>query len=449
MDEQAARRIWETALGQLQLQVSRTNYDTWLKETIGLGSDNGHFVVGTNSDFTSEWLASRLRPLIVKTLSTLLDGPLDVSFQLLGHNDNGFSETPLFSNGAGKESSAPSPARPRVNGKFTFDRFIVGDSNRMAVAAALASADQPGQAYNPLFIFGAHGLGKTHLLHAATHRAHSLGHRVHHTSAEQFTNEFVNAIAQGRTADFHSKHRNVDLLLIDDIQFLGGKKQTQEAFLYVFNELHAGGCQFIITSDRAPRSIAGLAAPLRSRFVWGLVTEIHPPDLETRSLVLRAKAREQHTELPSEVAHTIVTRATDNIRELEGYLNRVLAHARLNRVSLCLETAVLALPPTTASTSFSQATPSSIINAVATRFNISEQALTSKSLATPLTEARQLAVYLLREDARLSLKEIGSLLGNRNHSTISHAYQRLTSALPSNRELALQVTEVRGLLQLR
>ena len=440
MGSQEARRVWETALGQLQLRVSRTNFETWLKGTVGLSSTNGQFVVGTNSDFTSEWLDTRLRPLIAKTLGAILRAPVEVRFQLAGSNGNGATASPLFSGNADAEAFAPTKV-PQVNTNFTFERYVVGDFNRLAAAGCLASSLQPGQLYTPLLIHGQHGLGKTHLLHAVAHQAAALGRSAFYTSGENFTNEFVQAVSRGRAADFQSRHRGAEIFLVDDIHFLAGKKQTQEAFLYIFNELHARGCQITMASDRAPSDIATLAAPLRSRLVWGLVAELQPPDHQSRCLIISNKALDQGIDLPDEVVDLIASHAVDNPRELEGCLNRVLALTRLNRTPLTRETVAQALPPRPTNTL--PCPPQAVLATVAEYFSINTQSMIGRNATRAFTAARQMAVYLLREDAKLSLKEIGAVLGGRSHSTISHSYQKVSSSLASDLSLRKQLADIR------
>ena len=331
MQDTAAHRVWDTALGQLQLQVTRPNYDTWLKDTVGLRTDNGSFVIGTPSDFVSEWLSTKMGPVIAKTVSGIMGRSVDLLFQVISPGGNGYQadEPPLTgASPAPAVTSSPSP-RKRINGRLTFDRFVVGESNRLAAAAAHAVAEKPGEVYNPLFIYGGPGLGKTHLLHAIANRVAREDRRVLYITCEQFTNDFVNAIAQGRQDEFRRKYRSTHTLLIDDIQFLAGKERTQEEFFHTFNDLHADGCQVVLTSDHCPKTTPGLQARLCSRFQWGLIADIQPPDEETRLAIVQAKALEKHIKIAPDVAQLIADRAQDNIRELEGFLNRVAAYASL------------------------------------------------------------------------------------------------------------------------
>jgi len=445
--ETSAQDLWELALAELQVQVTRPNYETWLKDTVGLRFDNGFFVVGAPNDFATEWLSTKLRPLIAKTLTGIIGHPVDVTFQLLGsHPEAAPANGPLF-----KPETAPPPLPtplplPRLNERYTFERFIVGHENRLAHAASLAVADKPATVYNPLFIYGGTGLGKTHLLHAIGHRAWSNHHRVLYVTAEQFTNQFVTSIAQGRTEEFRAKYRYVDILLIDDIQFLAGKERTQEEFFYTFNDLHAASGQLVISSDRSPRLISLLEDRLRSRFEWGLIADIQPPALETRLAILETKAAELQQQVDPDVLHFLAQRCHNNIRELEGSLNRIVAFARLLRAAITLDLAAEALAPVSPSPEKPHPTPQTVLDAVAQYFDLAAPALTGKSRAMEIAEARHIAMYLLREDAHQRVTDIACLLGGRDHSTIIYGLRKIDTALTTDPQFARQIGEIRTLL---
>jgi chromosomal replication initiator protein len=433
MQEAPAHRVWDTALGQLQLQVTRPNYDTWLKDTVGLAAENGSFIVGTPNDFVSEWLSAKMGPVIAKTVGGILGREVSLKFQVVAPktNGNGNGHDPDVAPLNGAEPASPvatSPGpRKRLNAKLTFERFVTGDSNRLAYAAASAVAEQPGHVYNPLFIYGGPGLGKTHLLQAIAHRATKVGHRALYTTCEQFTNDFINAIQQGRQDEFRRKYRSLDLLLIDDVQFLVGKRGTEEEFFHTFNDLHDEGSQIVLSSDGAPKAIAGLEKRLCSRFQSGLIADIQPPDQETRLAILRFKASEQRLQLSPDVAQLLADRAQENVRELEGYLNRVAAYASLTRRPITLEVASLAMNALTPPNSDAPPTPQAIIDGVARYFNVPLAAVSGPSRAKPIAEARHFAMYLLREIAQLPLKQIGRLLGNRDHSTVIHGCRKVST----------------------
>ncbi|HEU4760417.1 MAG TPA: chromosomal replication initiator protein DnaA [Dehalococcoidia bacterium] len=444
MDDPAAQRIWNAALGQLQIHVTRPNYDTWLKDTVGLRLEDGHFVVGAPTEFVKEWLATRMRSLVCQTVENILGRPVEVTFEITGHNGHS-------GNGHGLPlteavlpqavASSPSP-RPRLNPKYTFATFVVGDSNRLAAAAATAAAERPGDDYNPLFIYSQPGLGKTHLLHAISQRVNGR-HRSAYVTSEQFTNEFVTAIAHGRADEFRRRYRSLQLLLVDDIQFFAGKERTQEEFFYTFNDLHSNGCQVVVACDRPPTALPGLEARLRSRFQWGLIADIQPPDNEMRLAILRSKALQQQVDLPPEVAQFLANRVRDNIRELEGSLNRVVAYARLTSapaITTDLATRALsALKPCEPTLT----SPQAILKAVSNYFSLAPGALAATTRARPIAEARHIAMYLLREDAQLALKEIGHLLGGRDHSTVIHGLRKVAAALTSDPRVASQIVELR------
>ena len=460
MADSTAQRVWDAALGQLQIHVTRPNYDTWLKDTRGLRIEDGCFVVGVPTEFVKEWLGTRMRGLVSQTVGGILGSPHEVSFEIIaganGHKTNGHAPvngngktTPVSDEMALAEASPvhsiiSSPLlRQRLNPKYTFRTFVTADSNRIAAAAALAAAERPGEDYNPLFIYSSPGLGKTHLLQAIALRAGQAGRNALYVTSEQFVNDFVTSIAQGRGDEFRRRYRSVQLLLMDDIQFLASKGRTQEEFFYTFNDLHSNGCQVVIASDRPPSAINGLEARLASRFQWGLVADINPPDEETRLAILLAKSKDQRIELTPDVAKYLSDRAQDNIRALEGCLNRVVAYARLTRSPITLETATKALAALTP-TIASPADPQAILESCSNYYNVPIQAITGKSRAKQIAEARHVAMYLLREDAELALKQIGLLLGHRDHSTVIHGVQKIAHALINDPRLSAQLSEIRG-----
>jgi len=451
MGDPTAQRIWDAALGQLQIHVTKPNYDTWLKDTQGLRYGDGQFVVGVPTEFVKEWLATRMRSVVSQTVTGILGQSTEVAFEIIGRNTNGNGNVPLPVEQLPLDDAAPAGAvirspvpRQRLNPRYTFRSFVVADSNRMAAAAAIAAAERPGEDYNPLFIYSSPGLGKTHLLQAIAHRALETHRDALYITAEQFTNEFVTAIAQGRADEFRRRYRSVQLLLVDDVQFLASKTRTQEEFFYTFNDLHCDGCQVVVASDRAPSAIAGLEGRLCSRFQWGLVADIQPPDEETRLAILRTKAAEQKVDIPDEVSLFLADRCRDNIRELEGSLNRVVAYARLTSARITIDLAARALAALTPTLS-GPADPQAILKAVSQYFGIPIPALAGKSRAKPIAEARHVAMYLLREDGDLALKQVGLLLGHRDHSTVIHGVQKIAQALISDPKISVQLAEIRAI----
>lgn len=450
MGDPTAQRIWDAALGQLQIHVTKPNYDTWLKDTQGLRFGDGQFVVGVPTEFVKEWLATRMRTVVSQTVGGIMGQSTDVAFEIIGRNGstNGHTSMPVEQlplNGQSAQAAISSPVpRQRLNPRYTFRSFVIADSNRMAAAAAAAASDRPGEDYNPLFIYSSPGLGKTHLLQAIAHKALETGRNALYITAEQFTNDFVTAIAQGRADEFRRRYRTVQLLLVDDIQFLASKGRTQEEFFYTFNDLHCDGCQVVVASDRAPSAITGLEGRLCSRFQWGLVADIQPPDEETRLAILQTKAIEQKVDLPDEVSRFLADRSRENIRELEGSLNRVVAYARLTSARISIDVAAKALAALTP-TLTGPADPQAIMKAVSQYFSVPLPALSGKSRSKPIAEARHVAMYLLREDGELALKQVGLLLGHRDHSTVIHGVQKISQALISDPRLGVQLSEIRGL----
>jgi chromosomal replication initiator protein len=354
---------------------------------------------------------------------------------------------PLTGSGAGSGSGLGQPPRPasaRLNPKYTFETFVIGSSNRFAHAAAVAVAEAPAKAYNPLFIYGDSGLGKTHLLHAIGHYAQSLyqGLKVRYVSSEEFTNDFINMIRDGKQDGFRRRYRDVDVLLVDDIQFLENKEGTQEEFFHTFNTLHNASKQIVISSDRAPKRLVTLEDRLRSRFEWGLLTDVQPPELETRIAILRKKAVQDRLNAPPEALEYIASRISTNIRELEGALIRVTAFASLNRQSVDLQLAEFVLKDLIPETHGPEITAATIMGQTASYFGLSIEDLCGTSRSRVLVTARQIAMYLCRELTDLSLPKIGQQFGGRDHTTVMHADRKIRSLMAERRSIYNQVTEL-------
>ena len=342
------------------------------------------------------------------------------------------------------EAASGSRTDTRLNPKYTFDNFVIGQSNRFAHAAAVAVAEAPAKAYNPLFIYGDSGLGKTHLLHAIGDYAINLyaGIKVRYVSSEEFTNDFINSIANNRGSAFQARYRDVDILLIDDIQFLQGRAETQEAFFHTFNTLHDHDKQVVITSDVPPKHLTGFEDRMRSRFEWGLITDVQAPDLETRIAILRKKAQSERLHIPDEVLEYIATVVSSNIRELEGALIRVSAFASLNRSSLDMSLAQTVLRDIVDQDDANIISPTDIITATAQYFKLTVDDLYGSSRSQAVATARQIAMYLCRERTNLSLPKIGQLFGNRDHTTVMYAYKKISDLMKERRSIYNQVTEI-------
>jgi chromosomal replication initiator protein len=347
-------------------------------------------------------------------------------------------------------ATAPRPA-PRLNPKYTFETFVIGSSNRFAHAAAVAVAEAPAKAYNPLFIYGDSGLGKTHLLHAIGHYAQTLygGLRVRYVSSEEFTNEFINMIRDGKQDGFRRRYRDIDVLLVDDIQFLENKEGTQEEFFHTFNTLHNASKQIVISSDRAPKRLVTLEDRLRSRFEWGLLTDVQPPELETRIAILRKKAVQENLNVPPEVLEYIASRISTNIRELEGALIRVTAFASLNRQSVDVQLAEIVLKDLIPETQGPQITAATIMGQTAAYFGLSVDDLCGTSRSRVLVTARHIAMYLCRELTDMSLPKIGAQFGGRDHTTVINADRKIRSLMAERRSIYTQVTELTNRIKMQ
>ncbi|MFT4136546.1 chromosomal replication initiator protein DnaA [Microbacterium sp.] len=427
----------------------------------------GMLFLDVPNDLTKAQLDKRLRSPIMEALAAVESDPPVSSFRVVV-NPELSEHQPLRSApsdpptrfGAPASTSRPRPEDPpepvsmasrqdtRLNPKYTFDNFVIGQSNRFAHAAAVAVAEAPAKAYSPLFIYGDSGLGKTHLLHAIGDYAQHLytGVRVRYVSSEEFTNDFINSIANNRGAAFQARYRDVDILLIDDIQFLQGRAETQEAFFHTFNQLHDHDKQVVITSDVQPRLLTGFEDRMRSRFEWGLITDVQAPDLETRIAILRKKAQSERLLVPDEVLEYIATKVSSNIRELEGALIRVSAYASLNRAHLDIALAQTVLRDIVAQDDMNVVSPADIISTTAHYFRLSVDDLYGSSRSQAVASARQIAMYLCRERTSLSLPKIGQLFGNRDHTTVMYAYKKISQLMKERRSIYNQVTEITALL---
>ncbi len=440
MAAESAQRIWETALGELQIQVSKHNYQTWLEKTFGLSYQDDQFVIGVPNSFVAEYLDKNQHSLIEKTLIGLTHRDTRVLFKVEAQNQP-FPDEPHHRDGISDTQKASSPM---FNPKYTFDSFIVGSGNRLAYAAALGVAESPGITYNPLFIYGGVGLGKTHLLHAIGHQALSSHLQVRYASCEKFTNEFISAIREKQTEEFRERYRSVDMLMLDDIHFISGKEQTEECLFHTFNELHNQNRQIIVTCDRPPKSIPKLAERLCSRFEWGLIVDIQPPDLETRLAILQLKAKQRGEDVPLDSLEFIARQIQQNIRELEGNLNRVIAYAKLLQARATPELAAKALENIADKAPKSEpTTPARVIESVARSFQLTHADLVSPKRDKETSLARQIAMYLIREQTGYPLAQIGVELGNRNPSTVRHACEKISAEININPHLRRRISNLR------
>ena len=439
MDSQQA---WQAAIGQLQMEMSKASYDTWVRSAELIAYEENTFSVGVPNAYARDWLDSRLTSTITRILSGLMETPQSVKF-VVWHKDY---QTKLEEKPKETETvvavSINQPAMPCcLNSKYQFENFIVGSSNRLAHAACLAVAEKPALAYNPLFVYGGVGLGKTHLLHAIGNHARNNGKSVLYVSSEEFTNDLINAIRTHNTTAFRERYRRIDILLIDDIQFIAGKESTQEEFFHTFNTLHGQDKQIVMSSDRPPKEMNALEERLRSRFEWGLTADIQSPDLETRIAILSAKAEKSSCRVPTDLLEHIARQFTSNIRELEGALTRVIAYAELRGKPLSEELIDVALTDLVPQRNTYE--PTRVVDIVASVFGISTEKLIGRDRTREAALPRQVVMYLLRQEANVSLPQIGQVLGGRDHTTVIYACEKVADLMEKDESLRRQILQIR------
>jgi len=440
--------VWTRAIAELSDEVLPAQHRAWMRLTKPLALVQDTAVLATPNDFAREVLDTKLRPLIIEALSRQLgrDVRVAVTVEPAAEPADAVEEPEPAPEPvpAASYRTQPRAESSRLNPKYQFDTFVIGSSNRFAHAAAVAVAEAPAKAYNPLFIYGESGLGKTHLLHAIGHYTQHLfdGHRVRYVSSEEFTNDFINSIRDGRADGFRKRYREIDVLLVDDIQFLENKEQTQEEFFHTFNTLHNANKQIVISSDRPPKQLVTLEDRLRNRFEWGLITDVQPPELETRIAILRKKAAQERLDAPPEVLEFIAGKIASNIRELEGALIRVTAFASLNRQNVDLALAEVVLKDLIADAAGPEITSATIMAQTAAYFGITIEDLCGSSRSRVLVTARQIAMYLCRELTDLSLPKIGQQFGGRDHTTVMHADRKIRSLMAERRSVYNQVSEL-------
>jgi chromosomal replication initiator protein len=438
-----AEQAWQSVLAQLQMDMPRASYDTWVRDTRPMAYDNGLITVGVRNAYARDWLESRLATTVNRLLIDVLNSNVAVKFIVSNADEQNASSTDVEPAPASIQITPPEP-KPRhitLNPRYTFDTYVVGSGNRLAHAACQAVAEKPARAYNPLFLYGGVGLGKTHLLHAIGNACHASGLNVLYVSSEEFTNDMITAIRTHTTQAFREKYRSADVLLIDDIQFIAGKESTQEEFFHTFNTLHGQDKQIIVSSDRPPKSLVTLEERLRSRFEWGLTADIQAPDLETRLAILRSKAERTGRQISDEILQSIAERVQSNIRELEGALNRIIAFADLSGSSLTPNLVEMALADITPSRG--DIKPESVLDAVSKVLDVTTQTLLGRDRTKDVARSRQIAMYLLREEAKISFPQIGDVLGGRDHSTVMSAYEKIKEQIPSDRKLEQDITAIR------
>lgn len=441
-----ADQAWRAAMGQLQMEMPKATFDTWVRDTEVVAYEDGKFIIGVHNPYARDWLEGRLCSTATRLLTGLMNRTVEVSFIVWQAESETVEagEKPIDETA---DISTPVLSQPvnlsctTLNGRYSFENFVVGASNRLAHAASMAVAENPAHAYNPLFLYGGVGLGKTHLLHAIGSACERRGLMVLYVSSEEFTNDLINAIRGHTTQAFREKYRRIDVLLIDDIQFIAGKESTQEEFFHTFNTLHGQDKQIVISSDRPPKALVTLEERLRSRFEWGLTADIQPPDFETRVAILRSKADRAGYRIPGETIEFIARRVQSNIRELEGALTRVAAFASLSGLPLTtqlVDSALADLLPRR-----NEVHPENVLNSVADVFSVTVDRILGRDRSQEVALPRQIAMYLLREDANYSLPQIGDALGGRDHTTVMYACEKVADLLERDDRLRRQVIKVR------
>lgn len=454
-------QIWQAALDDLQQQLSRANFETWLRSTTLIDLDSEQATIAAPNTFAVEQLRSKFDREVADALSTLVNRPVQVEFVVRAALDKKRDRS------ARRRPRNPAPAvdvrspQPKtqqmeltasaehgLNPNYTFETFVVGASNRLAHAAAMAVADQPSRQFNPLFFYGGVGLGKTHLLHAIGHKAmeEHEGLRVLYVSSERFTNDLIKSIMGQKTEDFRSRYRSIDILMIDDIQFIAGKESTQEEFFHTFNELYQSGKQIIISSDRHPKTIQTLDDRLRSRFEGGLIADVSLPDIETRTAILRRKGEMLGVDAPSDVLEYIARRVQSNIRELEGALNKIIALAQLFNQPIRMDIAIQALADSELEARRAEISSDKVLDAVTAHFKVKLTDLRGRGRRKEIVLPRQVAMYLIREETGASLVEIGRELGGRDHTTIMHGISKIEEAVERDTTLRRHITTIRETL---
>jgi len=433
-----ATQAWQAALGQLQMEMPKAAFDTWVRDAELLTYEDGSFTIGVQNAYARDWLDSRLSSTITRLLTGIMNRTVEIRFAVWQDAEEGEEPTAVVQQ---SPEFSTEFSNPSLNGRYTFTNFVVGASNRLAHAASLAVAEKPAQAYNPLFLYGGVGLGKTHLLHAIGNHCIQSGLQVLYVSSEEFTNDLINAIRSHTTQAFREKYRRIDVLLIDDIQFIAGKESTQEEFFHTFNTLHGQDKQIIMSSDRPPKAMVTLEERLRSRFEWGLTADIQPPDYETRVAILRSKAERAGYKIPNDVIEIIARKFQSNIRELEGALTRIVAYADLRGMPMTselIDSSLVDLLPRR-----SEVQPEQVISMVAEGYGVSMERMLGRERSRQVALPRQIAMYLLREEANISLPRIGELLGGRDHTTIMYGCGKVADLLERDDKLRRQVIDIK------
>lgn len=444
-------QLWQSVLGEIELNLSKANFITWFKNTFISTMEDGKVVICVPNTFTKAWLENKYHEQITKALENVSDQKIhEIYYKVEARKNNPIQD--IFNNSQNLTSIASEKNENQImepinrfglNSKYIFENFIVGRGNELAHAACQAVAANPGKAYNPLFIYGGVGLGKTHLLQAIGHEVQKKGGSVLYVTCEKFTNDYISAIKSGKSNDFKTRYRNVDLLLIDDIQFMGGKDGTQEEFFHTFNELHQTNKQIVLTSDRPPKSIPALEKRLLSRFEWGMIADVTVPDIETRVIILESKCKERNYSLEHDILYFIANNVQNNIRELEGALNRIIVFHEFNNTKPTIDSVKNVLGSLLSNIKSKSLSYKDIISSVSEFFNVNTKDIIGKSRKKELVYPRQITMYLMREEMNTSYPTIGNELGGRDHTTAMHAYNKIVKEIKVNEKIKQDIESIR------
>jgi len=446
------QEVWQAVLAELELNISKANFNTWFKNTGILSLKEGETIVCVPNMFTKAWIEKKYHAGIIKSLERITGKPIKRLEYRIENIKNAILEEPQESCVKEINTSSPLPNYPQINNqpknegfcinpKYTFDSFIVGSGTELAYAASQAVVNKPGESYNPLFIYGGVGLGKTHLIQAVGNELLKKIPNINimYVSAEKFSNDFIDSIKSGKAKDFQKRYRNVDVLLIDDIQFIAGKTQTQESFFHTFNELHQQNKQVILTSDRPPKAIPALEDRLKSRFEWGMIADVGQPDFETRVAILKQKCTEKNFEMENNVVETVANSVQRNIRELEGALNKIIAYTQLKNTSPTEELVKSLLSNMEVSGITKSTTAQEVLHNVSDFYNVSLEDIAGKSREKRLSVPRQIAMFLMRSELKMSYPAIGDELGGRDHTTAMHAHTKISNEIERDPKLKQEI----------
>ncbi|MFL0270260.1 chromosomal replication initiator protein DnaA [Candidatus Clostridium radicumherbarum] len=441
------KELWEKTLNIMKEELTEVSFNTWIKSSIPLSLSNNTLKLGVPNNFTKEILETRYKDLLINALN--VDSSKNYNMELVIASEEALDINEKTKKDIKNSITVSDEMSATLNPKYTFDSFVIGNSNRFAHAASLAVAESPAKAYNPLFIYGGVGLGKTHLMHAIGHYIlqNNPKSRVVYVSSEKFTNELINSIKDDKNEDFRNKYRNVDVLLIDDIQFIAGKDATQQEFFHTFNALHDANKQIILSSDRPPKEIPTLEDRLRSRFEWGLIADMQPPDFETRIAILKKKADVEGLNVSNDVMTYIATKIKSNIRELEGALIRIVAYSSLTNREINVDLAAEALKDIISNSQSKQVTIDLIMEVTANYFNLRVEDFKSQRRTRNVAYPRQIAMYLARKLTDTSLPKIGEEFGGRDHTTVIHAHEKITGSIKTDEGLQEAINEITKKLQ--